>query len=122
MHVSVISVSQACAVWTIYCVTTNAIVHYTDNSGRRKLSLRVLRLTILPAWLTNFKAAYGLARSMTAYGGLRRRLGGLHIGDQQVSVLSQRSSASNTATAENSWPEGLTSADVCKEKTRLAGK
>jgi len=38
-----------------------------------------LTVTILPAWLTNFVAAYGLARSMAAYGGLRRRLGGSTI-------------------------------------------
>jgi len=38
--------------------------------------LRDLRLTFLPAWLRNFVAACGLARS-TAYGGLRRRLWGL---------------------------------------------
>jgi len=57
------------------CVTsslTQYVVHYTDNSGRRKLSrasLRVLRLTILPAWLMNFVAAYGLAHSTAAYDG-----------------------------------------------------
>jgi len=54
-------------------VVTQYIVHYTDNSGRRKLSraccLWVSRLTILPAWLTNFVVAYGLARSTSAYDG-----------------------------------------------------
>jgi len=32
--------------------------------------LRVLRLTFSPAWLRNFVAACGLARSTAAYGGL----------------------------------------------------
>ena len=36
-----------------------------------------LRLTFLPAWLRNFVAACGLARSTMAYGSLGRRLLGL---------------------------------------------
>ena len=36
--------------------------------------LQALRLTFLPAWLTNLVAACGLAHSMAAYGGLRWRL------------------------------------------------
>ena len=39
--------------------------------------LRDLRLIFSPAWLGNFVAACGLARSTAAYGGLRRRLWGL---------------------------------------------
>jgi len=34
-----------------------------------RAGLRVLRLTFLPAWLTNFVAAYGLASSTAAYDG-----------------------------------------------------
>ena len=52
-------------------------MHYP---GRRKLSrtcLQVLRLTILPAWFTNFVAAYGLAHSTAAYSSLQRWLAGL---------------------------------------------
>ena len=49
------------------------IVLYTDNSERKlsRAGLRVLglQLTILPAWLVNFVAAYGLARSTVAYDG-----------------------------------------------------
>jgi len=41
---------------------------------RRCGGLRALWLTFLPAWLTNLVAAYGLADSMAAYGGLRWRL------------------------------------------------
>jgi len=41
--------------------------------------LRDLRLTFSPAWLRNFVAACGLARSTAAYGGLRRRLWGLLV-------------------------------------------
>ena len=41
--------------------------------------LRDFRLTFSPAWLRNFVAACGLARSTAAYGGLRRRLWGLHL-------------------------------------------
>jgi len=53
------------------CTTVHRHV-LPDNSARRKLSrtgLRVLSLTILPAWLTNFLLAYGLARSTAAYEG-----------------------------------------------------
>jgi len=42
-------------------------------------SLRNLRLTFSPAWLRNFVAACGLARSTAAYGGLWRRLWGLIV-------------------------------------------
>jgi len=41
--------------------------------------LRDLQRTFSPAWLRNFVAAYGLARSTAAYGGLRRRLWGLSV-------------------------------------------
>jgi len=44
-----------------------------------RAGLHDLRLTFSPAWLRNFVAACGLARSTAAYGGLRRRLCGLSI-------------------------------------------
>jgi len=64
--------TPACRTAGILASNAVYVVHNSDNSGRRRLSrtgLRVLRLTILLAWLTNFVAAYGLARSTAAYGG-----------------------------------------------------
>jgi len=49
--------------------------------------LCVLRLTFSTAWLRNFVAACGLARSTAAYGGLRRRLWGLCIHVVTMCVL-----------------------------------
>jgi len=52
---------------------------YKQENEPHVISLRVLRLTFLPAWLTNFVAACGLARFMAAYGGLRKRFWGLVV-------------------------------------------
>jgi len=51
------------------------IIFEGESFKLRRLTRR--RLTFSPAWLRNFVAACGLARSTAAYGGLRRRLWGL---------------------------------------------
>jgi len=52
--------------------------------------LHNLRLKFSPAWLRNFVAACGLARSTAAYGGLRRRLWGLVMLNPTNSVKAKK--------------------------------
>ena len=64
--------------------------------------LHVLWLTFSPAWLRNFVAACGLARSTVAYGGLRRRLWGLI---QSIAVAAGQQTDEGDATPLYGWPQ-----------------